>query len=317
MKSIVIGFAIIIASYIPLIAVEITLKDSVVIQGDLLTLGDIADISSHEQEQGQLKALPIRRLLDLSEYTISADEVQRLVRRHFAQAIVNPGESSVMRASEQLAGTELSDYAIKDLRERAKDRQIEVRVRRSAMPQIIAVDPVHPIVVRAEPLTSAWWGDVPYRLRIMQGDREVARTLCVLEVNAWREIPVAVRGIERGAELSLQDIVLQRVHISPGRGDRDVSVDQVVGMVAQRFIPAGTPISPKWARPPLDIEQGNVVVLTYDGGGFTLSVHAEALNDGRVGDRVLVRVNKGSPVEAEIVGPSEVRMRDQPPQLDR
>ena len=102
------------------------------------------------------------------------------------------------------------------------------------------------------------------------------------------------------------------MHVAPGRGDQDVAIDQVVGMVAQRFIPAGTAISPKWARPPLDVQQGNVVVLIYDGGGFTLSVHAEALNDGRVGDRVLVRVNKGSPVEAQITGPSEVRMRNQP-----
>ena len=126
----------------------------------------------------------------------------------------------------------------------------------------------------------------------MQGEREVSRTLCVLEVNAWREIPVAVKGINKGNVLSLQDVVMQRVHVAPGRGDQDVAIDQVVGMVAQRFIPAGTAISPKWARPPLDVQQGNVVVLTYDGGGFTLSVHAEALNDGRVGDRVLVRVNK-------------------------
>ena len=239
-----------------------------------------------------------------------------MVRRHYREAVVKEGSTKVRRASEQLSAGDLNDVAIAHLLDRAQDRQIEVRIRRAATPQIVASDALHPVTVRAEPLTSAWWGDVPYRLRIMQGEREVARTLSVLEVNAWREIPVALRGIERGATLSLQDLVLQRVHVAPGKGDGDVSLENVVGMVAQRFIPAGTAITDKWARPPLDVKQRDIVVLIYEGGGFTLSVHAEALNEGFTGDRILVRVDKGSPVEVEISGPSEVRMRQQPPAVD-
>ena len=108
-------------------AVEITLRDSVTIEGDLLTLADVADIAASADELRQLNTLPIRRILDLSQYTIGHNEVQRIVRRHFRDATVRPGSVAVRRASEQLSAADLNQYAIEHLRARAEDRQIEVR----------------------------------------------------------------------------------------------------------------------------------------------------------------------------------------------
>ena len=139
------------AGLVQIQAVEITLRDAVIIEGDLLTLADIAEITASEDELVQLNTLPIRRILDLSQYTIGHNEVQRIVRRHFRDAMVQTGSVTVRRASEQLSAADLNQYAIEHLRARAEDRQIEVRVRREAIPQTIALDSTHPLSVRAEP----------------------------------------------------------------------------------------------------------------------------------------------------------------------
>ncbi|TVR44487.1 MAG: flagella basal body P-ring formation protein FlgA [Planctomycetota bacterium] len=297
---------------LPLQALELQLRESVVVEKDQLSLADIAEIRGSDAEQVALVGrLPLRRLMDLGTYTIEPAEVRQLLRRHLraqADTVQIRGSSQVRRASEEWSSEQLNELAVEHLRGRAEDRQIEVRVRRAATPQVFPADAQAVVEVQAEPLTDAWWGDVPYRLRLMRGGQEVARTLVVLEVSAWRKVPVTTRAIERGAVISLHDVILERVRMAPGAAVEGYGPEDVSGMVAQRFIPSGTPVSSHWARHRPAVRQGEVVLLVYDGGGFTLSLHVEALNDGAVGDRVRVRVQQGSAVDAVVAGPGEVHL---------
>lgn len=291
-----------------LVGLEVQLRDQAVIARDQVVLADIAELQGDPQMVATAGTLPVRRLLDMADYRIDGAEVSRLLRRHLGREVTVSGHVAVRRASETITAEMLNEAAIAHLNGRSGDRQVEVSLRRAATPQILAADDRFTTEIVAEPLTDSWWGDVPYRLRLLRDGQEVARSLAILEVHAWREVPVTLNPISRGAQVSMQDVALQRVRVAPGSGDHDWTVEDVVGMVAQRFIPPATTLGPNWVQPRPAVTQGDVVMLVYDGGGFTLSVHAEALNAGAIGERIRVRVGQGTPIEVRVHSPGEVRL---------
>lgn len=297
---------------LPLSALEVDLlSDQQVVVGSRVPLAAIADIRGDDDRLvEQAGAITVRQLPDLGIYTIDAAEVQAALRRHLRRQARVTGSVSVRQAREHLSAEQLNTYALEHLQGRAEDRQIEVQVRRDATPVDIPAAYTEQIQVYAEPLTDAWWGDVPYRIRIVRGESELARTLVVLDVQAWRKVPAAARDIGRGEVISLHDVVMQRVHMAPGRGEQAMSLQEAVGQVALRAIPAGTPLGPGNARPRPDVVQGSQVLLIFDGGGFTLAIHAKALTSGRIGETVRVRAEHGRSLEGEVIGPNEVRLRD-------
>ena len=302
-------FAVIAAA--PVSALEVhLLEGEQVVMGDRVPLAAIADITGDAEVVEQAGAITVRRLPDLGRYTIDAAEVQAALRRHLRRQAQVQGTVSVRQAREHLDAERLNAYALDHLQGRAEDRQIEVQVRRDATAVDIPAIYADRVEVLAEPLTDAWWGDVPYRIRIMRGQQELARTLVVLDVQAWREVPAAARDIARGEVISLHDLVMQRVSVAPGRGEQSLSMEEAVGQRALRSIPAGTALSPTYARPRPDVAQGSQVLIIYDGGGFTLAIHAEALTSGRIGDTVRVRAEHGRSMEGEVIGPNEVRLRE-------
>ncbi|TVR14241.1 MAG: flagella basal body P-ring formation protein FlgA [Planctomycetota bacterium] len=294
-----------------LTALEVRLlEDEQVILGPTVPLAAIAELSGDQALVERASDVSIRRLPDLGSYTIDAAEVHAALRRHLRIHAQVQGSVVVRQAREDFDAQRLNAYAVDHLHDRAADRQIEVQVSRDATAFAIPAIDADRVEVRVEPLTDAWWGDVPYRIRFLRGEHELARTLVVLNVQAWREVPAVSRDIRRGEIISLHDVVMQRVSVAPGRGEDGMSLEDAIGQVALRAIPAGTPLGPTYARPRPDVAQGSHVLLIYDGGGFTLAIHAEALTSGRIGDTVRVRAEHGRSMEGEVIGPNEVRLRE-------
>jgi len=124
-----------------------------------------------------------------------------------------------------------------------------------------------------------------------------------------RRVVVLSRALPRGALLSPASGELLSV---PAReADSLVVTDlQLLQQVeAVRDLPAGVPLRTTDIRPAVLVKQGQMVLLTVgEGSGFRVSVRLEALQDGRMGDRISLRnPESGRTVSGVVIGPNQAQ----------
>lgn len=80
-------------------------------------------------------------------------------------------------------------------------------------------------------------------------------------------------------------------------------------MEAVRDLPPGVPLRSSDIRPAVLVKQGQMVQLTVgQGSGFVISVRLEALQDGRLGDRISLRnPESGRTVSGIVSGPNQAQ----------
>lgn len=77
---------------------------------------------------------------------------------------------------------------------------------------------------------------------------------------------------------------------------------------AVRDLPAGQPLRHTDIRAAVLVRQGQLVTLTVGQGGFTITVRLEAMQDGRMGDRVMLRnAESGRTVSGVVTGLNSAR----------
>lgn len=127
--------------------------------------------------------------------------------------------------------------------------------------------------------------------------------------NATRRVPVLSRATPRGALLGPAAVEWAMV---PAREvDNLVLTDpsQLQQAEAVRDLPAGQPVRSTDIRPAVLVRLGQMVQLTVgQGTGFTVSVRLEALQDGRMGDRISLRnPESGRTVSGVVTGPNQAQ----------
>ena len=113
-------------------------------------------------------------------------------------------EATFQRAAERILPGDFAAAARAHLAQRLPEGAgAEVTLERPAGEVAITADESDPYQLLAEPLVSTVWGEVPYRVRIMRGERELRRTMLVFRVSVIAEIPVAAHDLPRGTVLEL------------------------------------------------------------------------------------------------------------------
>ena len=114
--------------------------------------------------------------------------------------------------------------------------------------------------------------------------------------------PVAARGLERGSVVRGDALAFEVIRVL-GAPAEAIEVD---GWIAQRRIRVGEILAPPAVRPPRVVRGGDTVEALARSGAVEISARATALNSGRIGDRVRVRLASGLELSAEAVGPGIV-----------
>lgn len=115
---------------------------------------------------------------------------------------------------------------------------------------------------------------------------------------------VLTRAVSRGSLLSPASV--QTTQVPAREADSLLITDAqfLDQMEAVRDLPAGVPLRQTDIRPAVLVRQGQSVTMTVgQGTGFTITVRLEALQDGRLGERVMLRnAESGRTISGVVTG---------------
>lgn len=264
------------------------------------TLGDIASIVADEPMRTALAGCEVQRLPGLAPYRIEPAAVLAAIA-----GLVDPttvtvsGVCTVQRQVRCISETELAEAASAAVRGDATDPGLRITVVRTSGALRVPADTQAHLAATA--LVQARIGEVPYRVQVLNGNRELARGLVVLLVGRSGPVVQAARPIARGQAIDLADLTVVERELTAA--DREAMTDPapLLGQVATRAIDAGAVITSSALRLPWLVRSGAQIELLYCGDGFELRAAGEALANGAVGQVIRVRRSGGEIISARVV----------------
>lgn len=125
------------------------------------------------------------------------------------------------------------------------------------------------------------------------------------------DVPVLKDAMRKGAVIGARDIDMVPVREGDIRGDLVLSADDLIGMTPKRILLPGKMVQMNDIQAPLIVERGDIVTMTFNHGGMTLTAKGKALENGAKGDLVRVANSSSSRnVEAIVTAQREVMVKD-------
>ena len=311
------------ASQLPDRAVSIELRPRVSISQAQVRLGDIAYLTSRD--------LPLlRRLMALqigpaprpgAPVQLDRDTVMRWVEARSGWPVIQwggAGEIEIESASQQLPGESIVDAARSALERWLSGRSVRAEVQPVSTARDLTL-PAGATTLRVRPLASQ---GMPTRRMLVWvdawvDDRFVRSTAVSFEVGAWAPLAVASVDLERSAPLD--PIVLQgglerrEVDLTTMRGRKPAGAARAPAKSKagnrrlRRPLRAGEVITQAHLETAPAVTRGGWADLVARSGNVSIESRVEVLQDGRLGDRVRVKVpGANGEVVARVTGPGQV-----------
>lgn len=292
---------------LPLAAGEVgvALRPVVSVAAERATLGEVAELSGDAALIAVLRDLPVVELPDLRTRRLDPDGIRRAVGLGLGRSLQVSGTSEVSRRGQLVAEADLVAAAAATIIANGDD--LTVTTLRAGGSVTIPAGGVEPVLV-AEALDAAQQGDIPFRVRVLRGEVELARSLVTLRVVRHRTMLVAARAIRRGDRIGVGDVRSERVPVVRGN-QVALGSAAVVGREARIDLAEGAPFTATTVIAPPDVRVGQSVVLVVASERFHLTAQGEALNDGRLGEVISVRRGAdGRTVRGTVIAEGQVRL---------
>lgn len=123
------------------------------------------------------------------------------------------------------------------------------------------------------------------------------------------EVPVLNRAVARGETISAQDIAMVRMREDALRPASLTDAGAIVGMAAKVALRANAPVGGADLQRPLAVSRGSLVTLVLNYNGMALTAQGRAVDQGSLGDTVRVtNTHSNLTVEGIIDGTNRVRV---------
>ncbi len=118
------------------------------------------------------------------------------------------------------------------------------------------------------------------------------------------DVLVWARGLAVGEVVQPQDLIWGKAALAPTDAPNDP--DTVIGQAARRPLRAGAAVGARDVSAPQVVRANEVVTLTYENGGVSLSLRGKALSGGGVGDAInVLNVTSKKTIQAVVSGPGQ------------
>ena len=127
-----------------------------------------------------------------------------------------------------------------------------------------------------------------------------------VEVRVFRDAVVVNRAMTRGEVIGPNDVRLEERNVlAPGAAGL-ASLDEAIGLELRRALPMNGMVGSSAVVAPLLVRRGDRLQVSAHAGGITVGATAEALRDGRRGDRIPARnVQSKRMLEVIVTGPGK------------
>lgn len=297
-----------------LAAEPVRLRSEVVAKSEVVTVADLVEGVSSAVAQKALFRAPA-----LGESgTIQAHRIAGAIADLGLGALETGGRTQVVvQRSARRVGTLEIDAAIRkalELHHGLDTRSIQVSF--DGTPPSLLVDPELKDAVSAEDVTYdrrtrrftalAALGATAPRQRTT-----IRVTGTVVEVV---EVAVLTRAVARGEAVQAADLALERRTRESVPADAQIHGDLASGQVARRALPVGAVLRTGDLVRPEIVGRGDVVTVTYEVPGLTLTLRGKATEAGALGDFISVtNLTSKRVLQAQIIGPGQVRVGPPPP----
>lgn len=335
------SFLVIITALTPAVtshAAEIVLRDAAIPAGNIVRLGDVADVRAIDSARAE-------RLASLPLMPTPAPATQQFIRRRqIEEMLISHGEelsahrfggasqvrlgktrapgTTARRSARRTFPTKLTSGTIRRARETVNDAIIDqLRVYASANePWEVAFEltdsQLRRLAASDSPATVSggrppWTGQQRFILRFTTPDGPV-QTPVVADVTLPPTVAVATQTIPRGTILRAADVEMRRVSMKQLRdrtSQRISRLEEIVGLETTRPIRAGQVLSRPMMRQPIVVRRGDSVTVFARAAGIQVRTVGQARENGGRGDLVVVEtIEDRQRFTARVVGLREVEV---------
>lgn len=289
------------------IAVELCVRPSSEVTGSTVTLGDIATVQTETKEMAdRIKRITVcSSPLPGKSRVVSRDQVITALKRsgiYDSIQLLCPQCVNVSRSCTTVKGDVIFE-AVRQfvLNAQAWPGTVSVEPIRLPTPEIV---PVGQLELRVKPGPRAIGRGrhyVPVEI-LIDGQAYRVVTVPVL-IRMIAKVPVSSRAIARNELLDPSNTAWE---------EREVTLlpdDIVIGELASTWmasapIPQGVVLRRQWLSEPPVIKSGNEVEVVVTSGAVRVTDKGIAIQDGQIGDKIKVRLQRGSQeIRATVKGP--------------
>lgn len=142
------------------------------------------------------------------------------------------------------------------------------------------------------------------------GSPELSKTSAA-QTNPTHEVLVAKELLKRGTLISPGMFVKAQMPTPGMEGQLMTDINSLVNMELVRDLAPNSPLRTFDVKPAVLVKRGQEVTVTAgDGQGFQISLRAEALQDGGLGEQIRLKNSEsGRSLSAVVTGPNEAKVR--------
>lgn len=281
---------------------SVLLRERVVVDGAIVTLGDLFEGVEGEAAQVTLARAPqpgSRTFLDPAW-------VSRQASRNGLEWANATGieRVAVERAAQTLGASEIADMiAAYMYRETGRSHEVTLSNRMLSLHAPVDADS-SPEIVRLE--LDGRTGPFRADIRTHEGGEPVTITG---RADVVVDVPVLARPLARGEVIEAGDVEWVRIRSDRIRADAITSESALVGQEARRSLRPGEVLRGYDLREPAAVTRGETVALVFQSGPLTLTARARALENAALGQTArFVNLQSNRTIEGVVEAPGRVRV---------
>ncbi|MBT8340791.1 MAG: flagellar basal body P-ring formation protein FlgA [Desulfatitalea sp.] len=272
--------------------IQIMLRSEVLVDGDTITLGDIADIRAADPKQHKAFAAVEMEQAPLpgqSGFIHSHQVLTRLKNNRIDPArfsLQAAGPVKVVRRFATVTGEQIRIAVLQFIQTQApwRPNQMKIRPIRYSQGHTLPTGQVG-FKVRP-PKHSDWLGSVPFKVSILVDGRPVDSTVVPTYIEVWQDVVVAAKPLGRNQPISAADIKLERMNMARVPVSAILRKDQVLGRRANRAIAVNSVLRTDQVEMPPLIRRGDVVQVVAESKVLRVTTRAVAQENGGRGEVV-------------------------------
>ena len=199
--------------------------------------------------------------------------------------------SRVTFANQILSGTRIEELALAEINamldERGESRRREILLHKS-IGNISLPEGIIDVQIIMPSNTISYTTNTPIKARVFVNGKMYREFNFVASIKVFDYVLVANHDLRIEVPVTESDFRLEEVAVD-GRTEYLKDAKKLRGLVAQRFIRAGSPVAANYFQQPFAVQSGSIVQILYKQGGLRVSAKGIVMMRGRIGQIVKVK----------------------------